>query len=150
MPLGKGIPLGLNPPNQELKGHLQFFSFPVLTLITSIREHKSQPLVSAGSLSFAWKQSHGPALPVASGQISIYRHVVLQPSVLNTSIKMEEVPGSVKAIFGKYPSSIRFNDSVLLNKSCLSIGISEPFNSSSFIPLTVGEVLVLKQWPRLF
>lgn len=59
---------------------------------------------------------------------------------------MKEVPGSVKTIFGKFPSSVRFNDGVLLSKSCLSISISETFNSSSFIPLAIWEVLVVHSY----
>jgi len=59
---------------------------------------------------------------------------------------MKEVPRSVKTIFGKFPSSIRFNGSVLLSKSCLSVSISEIFNSSSFIPLAIWEVLVVHSY----
>lgn len=67
-------------------------------------------------------------------------------NVLNMYTEMKEVPGSVETIFGKFPSSIRFNDSVLLSKSCLSISISETFNSSSFIPLPIWQVLVVHSY----
>lgn len=67
-------------------------------------------------------------------------------SVLNVYTEMKEVPRSVKTIFGKFPSSIRFNDSVLLSKSCLSVSFSETFNSSSFIPLAIWKVSVVHSY----
>lgn len=98
-----------------------------------------------GSLPFVWKQSLSWL-----GMSGCFRTdpdmLFCNRNVLNTYTEMKEVPRSVKIIFGKFPSSIRFNDSVLLSKSFLGISISETFNSSSFIPLTIWEVLVVHSY----
>lgn len=142
---GRATAVGLNSANQELKGHLQIFSPPLINFHFS-GKHMSQSIMSIDSLPFIWKQF--PSWPRKSSWFRTDPAVQMCCFATKVSLmciqKWKRCPGVL--IFGKFPSSIRFNDSVLLSKSCLSVSFSETFNSSSFIPLAIWKVSVVHSY----